>query len=276
MAILTCDYLSDARNAIVSFTAILPIDAPAAGSAVVQYTNGPYPTIYLLHGYTGNRNDWLVRSRIEEWAMARGFAVIMPDGGNRFYIDDEQTKELNGVFIGEELVDFTRRIFPLSNKREDTTIAGLSMGGYGSLRNGLHYADTFGSIIALSSALIIDEIASMLPGDSNIVADYSYYRHTFGELKKLPGSHKDPKYLAKARIESGDPMPRLFLACGTEDFLYPQNCDYHDYLSLIGYPHNWWIQPGAHDFDFWNMAMPAGMDWLLHTYAPNSSDINIT
>lgn len=56
-------------------------------------------------------------------------------------------------YVGEELPAFTRRLFPLSSRREDTFIAGLSMGGYGALNAGLTYPETFGKVAALSAAL---------------------------------------------------------------------------------------------------------------------------
>ncbi len=261
MATLTCDYYSLARKGFTSFTAILPMDPLPAGPYPVQYTRGLWPTIYLLHGYSGNRNDWLLRSRIEEWAQKRGYAVVMPDGANRFYLDNEETGELYGTFVAEELVDVTRRMFPLSHKREDTIISGMSMGGFGAIRNGLKYADTFGAIIAHSSALITDEVAEMQPGSGNGIAPYGYFRHVFGEMDKVLGSDKDPKHLAQACLEQGN-APRLFLACGSEDFLYAQNCDYHEHLRRIGYAHEWWVRPGVHDFDFWNASLLASLDWL--------------
>ena len=102
----------------------------------------------------------------------------------------------------------------------------------------------------------------MQPGFGNAIASYEYYRHTFGDTGKVLGSDKDPKYLAKICLQSGYPAPRLFMACGSEDFLFTQNRDFHDYLVNIGYPHEWWVQPGVHDFDFWNRSMPASMNWL--------------
>ena len=95
-------------------------------------------------------------TRIQAWAEANDLAVIMPSGENRFYLDDEKSGELYGEFIGKELVEFTRKLFPLSDKREDTFIAGLSMGGYGAIRNGLKYAENFGCVIGLSAALVHD------------------------------------------------------------------------------------------------------------------------
>jgi len=262
MAVLTCNYYSKARVGMQTFTAILPVDPPPMGPVPPPYTQGPWPTIYLLHGYSGNHVDWLYRSDIEKWAGMRGYAVIMPSGANYFYLDNDETGERFGGYVGEELVEATRKMFALSSKREDTVIAGLSMGGFGAIRNGLRYADTFGGIIGLSSALITREVAAMTPeGKGNEMAPYGYYRQTFGDPKRVLGSDKDPEYLAKERLKAGN-APRLFLACGSEDFLYQQNLSFHTYLESIGYPHEWWVKPGVHDFDFWNQSMPAGMDWL--------------
>ncbi|MEX1377266.1 MAG: alpha/beta hydrolase family protein [Eubacteriales bacterium] len=259
MAVLSINYYSQARKGFTSFTAILPTDPPPIENKPIEYLQGPFPTIYLLHGYSGNRLDWLMRTRIEEWAASKGYAVVMPDGANRFYLDNAVTGELYGSFVAEELVEVTRKMFPLSHKKEDTVIAGLSMGGYGALRNGLKYNDTFGAIIALSSALITDMITEMKPGDKDPIASYEYYNHTFGELKKLPGSDKDPKHLAKI---AGENRPRIFLACGKEDFLVECNIDYHEHLESIGYAHEWWYENGVHDFDFWNKSMRAALEWL--------------
>jgi S-formylglutathione hydrolase FrmB len=125
----------------------------------------------------------------------------MPSCENSFYIDDETTCQFYEKFISEELVDFTRKAFRLSDKREDTTIAGLSMGGYGALRDGMRNSSVFGSIFALSSALITDEIAGMKEGGRNAVAPYSYYRHVFGDLDHLLGSDNDPRAVAEKMVK---------------------------------------------------------------------------
>jgi putative tributyrin esterase len=264
MAILNCDYFSVTRKGFISFSVILPVDPPPVGLEPVKYVSGPFPTIYLLHGFSGNRNSWLYNTQVMEWAAKYGYAVVMPDGMNRFYLDNEDTGELYGEFVGRELIETTRRMFPLSQKREETVLAGISMGGYGAIRNGLKYADTFGAVIAHSSALIMDEVSAMETGTGNAIAPYGYYRHTFGELSKVLGSDKDPKFLAQTCLKNSNALPRLFIACGSEDFLYQQNCDFHEYLTRIGYPHEWWVQPGIHDFDFWDRSMPASLKWLTH------------
>ncbi len=59
---------------------------------------------------------------------------------------------------GSSFVEAARRMFPISRRREDTFIGGISMGAYGALRNGFKYAENFGGIIALSSAMSLGRL----------------------------------------------------------------------------------------------------------------------
>lgn len=261
MAILTGQYYSAARKRLVSFSAVLPMDTKIERDHPA-YEAGPFPTLYLLHGYSGNHMDWLYNGLVAMLAGKYRLAVVMPSGDNGFYLNNQFSGEAYGDFIGRELVEVTRKMFPLSRRREDTFIGGLSMGGFGALRSGLYFNDVFSAVIALSSALITDEVAKMKPGESNGVASYEYYLNTFGDLSILPGSDNAPKALAAKKKAAGERLPRIFLACGTEDFLYPNNLDMHRYLEKLGVPHEWVTHPGIHDFDFWNYALPVALDWL--------------
>ena len=105
MAVIRSEYFSQTMVGFRSFTAVLPIDLPPADGARRCYVPGPWPTLYLLHGYAGGRNDWLRNSPIEELAVRYGLAVIMPDGDNSFYLDNPETGVYCGEMIGRELVE---------------------------------------------------------------------------------------------------------------------------------------------------------------------------
>src|SRR5690242_5946628 len=142
MAIIDVKFFSNALARQVSYKAIIPADrAVFPGSPPKEVK--PFKTLYLLHGIFGDYTDWLVKSRIALFAEEHNIAVIMPSGENGFYVDHEAFRSFYGDYIGKELVEETRKLFHLSNEREDTFIAGLSMGGYGALRNGLKYYHNF-------------------------------------------------------------------------------------------------------------------------------------
>ena len=260
MAIIEVNFISKCLMRTVTFNAIIPVDkfGPQAENAEQK----PLKTLYLLHGIFGNYTDWVNGTRIQAWAEANDLAVIMPSGENRFYLDDEKSGELYGEFIGKELVEFTRKLFPLSDKREDTFIAGLSMGGYGAIRNGLKYAENFGCVIGLSAALVhytwkdADNSAPIFTFRRN------YYEAIFGEYDKVKGSDKDPKALLLKLKEEGRPVPKMYLCCGTEDGLVTANRDFRDFLNENGVDLTYVEGPGKHDWVFWDTYIKKVLDWL--------------
>ena len=163
MAILQVTFLSDTLKRTVSIQVVLPSDKVLSYGREKAETK-PYKTLYLLHGLLGNCTDWVMNTNIQQLAEAHNLAVVMPSCENSFYVDQLLPNNAFGEYIGKELVEITRRMFPLSHKKEDTFIAGLSMGGFGALRNGLKYYDTFGYIAALSAAIQIFEQPEDTPG----------------------------------------------------------------------------------------------------------------
>lgn len=143
----------------------------------------------------------------------------MPSGDNMFYVDQKECQNYYGEFIGKELVEMTRKMFPLSHKREDTFIAGLSMGGYGAIRNGLKYNDTFGYIAGLSSAIIIDSIENKTNDSPFFMERKEYLERVFGELTKVKDSDMNPRWLVDRLQQEQVELPKMYLACGTEDSL---------------------------------------------------------
>lgn len=260
MAIIEVNFISKCLMRTVTFNAIIPVDkfGPQAENAEQK----PLKTLYLLHGIFGNYTDWVNGTRIQAWAEANDLAVIMPSGENRFYLDDEKSGELYGEFIGKELVEFTRKLFPLSDKREDTFIAGLSMGGYGAIRNGLKYAENFGCVIGLSAALVHDTWKDADNSAPIFTFRRNYYETIFGEYDKVKGSDKDPKALLLKLKEEGRPVPKMYLCCGTEDGLVTANRDFRDFLNENGVDLTYVEGPGKHDWVFWDTYIKKVLDWL--------------
>lgn len=261
MAVFDITFFSNALHRLVPLTAIIPIERPK------QFGGGKpaselFRSLFLLHGFSGTHTDWIRGSRIEQLAMKHNIAVFMPAGENGFYLDDPIRDALYEQLLCEDLIEFTRAVFPVSDSREDTAIGGFSMGGYGALRNGLKRSDLFGHVIAFSSALVTDRLAQMKEDTPNPIAPYSYYVHTFGRLDQVAGSDKDPQALAEAIVREGKAAPRLYMACGTEDFGIEGNRAYSRYLTDIGFQHTFMQSPGEHNWKFWDEYIEKSLVWL--------------
>lgn len=258
MAQLKVDFMSKSLMRTVSINVILPVDKVFLGK---EEEVKPFKTLYLLHGIFGNNSDWISGTRIQSWAQEKNIAVVMPSGENKFYINNEYTCERFSDFIGEELIEITRKMFHLSNKREDTFIAGLSMGGYGAIINGLKFNNTFGCIAGLSSALILDDVLSGDEGISAIMGGRQYYTGIFGDLSKLRGSDKDYEALAK-ELSNRENIPRMYLCCGTEDHLINANRKFRDLLLENNFDVTYVEGPGEHNWYFWDEYILKVLEWL--------------
>lgn len=262
MAFLQINYHSKMLKKLTTFNALVPIDCFGA-SNYAQEVRKPLKSLYLLHGYTGNYTDWLSGTKIQELSEKYNLAVFMPSGENSFYLDDTEKGEYFGEFVGRELVEFTRSLFPLSGQKEDTFIGGLSMGGYGALRNGLKYAEQFGRIIAFSSALITHSITGITPDFKDAIENYYYYRRVFGDLNQLLGSDKDPEALVAELKAKNKEIPQIYMACGTEDFLLENNRSYHEFLNSQHIKHHYLESTGEHNWSFWNEYIEKAILWAL-------------
>lgn len=261
MALIQVNLLSKSLMRTVPVNVILPVDKLTFPGMPVREEK-PYKTLYLLHGVFGSYIDWVTGTRIQRFAEEHDLCVVMPSGDNAFYVDQPAGGNNYGEFIGEELVELTRKMFPLSRKREDTYIGGLSMGGYGALRNGLKYSDTFGCITALSSACHLEEMAARTEDTGFIIANKSYAEACFGDLSKLLESDKSPKYLARQIHDSGKAFPKIYMACGDKDSLLSVNEEMRDFLKAQGADVTFEVGPGGHEWDFWDTYIKKAIEWL--------------
>ena len=252
MALIQMSFLSKALKRTVPVTVILPVDNTA-----FLHKKPNFPTLYLLHGLLGSHTDWVSNTRIQRWAEERGLAVVMPSGDNSFYVDQLLPNQAYGEFIGRELVEMTRRAFPLSHDRAQTFLAGLSMGGFGALRNGLKYADTFGYIAGFSSAVHIFETAPDAPSRTLFREDL-----VFGDLEEARKTDKNPRVALVCAKAAGLEIPQIYMSCGLQDSLLDANRSLRDYFLENGVSLTYRESDGIHDWYFWDREIRAVLDWL--------------
>lgn len=271
MAFIQVNFLSSSLKRTVPLHVILPADKIVSNSKAAEAK--PFKTLYLLHGLLGNHTDWVMNTRILQWAEAKNLAVIMPSGDNSFYVDQQFPNNNYGEFIGRELVDITRRMFPLSHDREDTFIAGLSMGGYGAIRNGLVYGETFSHIAGLSSAVHFfetpsGETAPSLMGEEAV----------FGDLQTARLTNKNPRVALAQLKQRNIPLPKMYLSCGLQDQLLPSNRSLKTFLIENGMDVHYEETEGEHNWEFWNQQIQKVLSWLPleeSTQGLNSGNVNL-
>ena len=228
-----------------SISVILPADNIHFLQDAEEIVPKPYRTLYLLHGLYGSDDIFLANTSIQKFAEDNGIAIVIPCGENSFYVDNPKAHAYYGEYVGQELLDITRNIFPLSHRREDTFIAGFSMGGYGAVRNGLKYHENFSKIGMISAALITDDIVNYTY-DGNVLRSRDFYESIFGDLDELKGSDMDPKALIEGCVN----VPDIYMACGEDDFLFEKNSDFHEFLKDMDIDADFVKASGEHTWEF--------------------------
>ncbi len=253
MALIHCEFFSEVIGVSSSMYVILPQPARGEIGVGAKAVADRHPALFLLHGMSDNHTIWLRRTSIERYVAPLGLAVVMPAVHRSFYTDQAHGYKY-WTFISEELPAIARTFFPLSDRREDTFVAGLSMGGYGAFKLALRRPDMFAAAASLSGALDIAGRAS---------APSPEYQDTFGgDLSAVQGGENDLLHLAKELAASDGPRPLLYQSCGTEDFLYGENQSFRRSAEALGLPLTYEEGPGAHEWGYWDAQIQRVLDWL--------------
>ena len=253
MAFVKLQYKSMALTRGVTVNVFLPSDGISGTE-----TELPYRTVYFLPGYSADSTEILTYLGMRRECELKGIAIVIPDGCNSFYVDHVKRGAGFSAFVGKELVDVTRKFLPLSQRREDTYIAGISMGGYGALLNGLRYRETFSKIAALSPSA---DCCDLLCGHPEMGFGEEIFENTFGSREEYyAGKTNLEKFYSETNREE---IPELFIACGEQDSLvFPAVERFEKKLTGCGIPYISRRGQGSHELDYWERMLDPAFSFL--------------
>lgn len=245
MAFFEMHFASDTLGMQCTAHVVLPqVSTSQIGMKSVGNADG-CPVVYLLHGLSDDHSIWIRRTSVERYASQYGFALVIPCV-HRSYYSNMQSGLRYWDFISDELPKIVGSFFKVSQDPAKTFAAGLSMGGFGALKLALNCPEKFAAAGAFSSAVRPAHLASVIP---DRIAEFN---SIFGSLDNIPGSINDLYHIAELRKKEGVKLPELYLACGTEDFLYQENLLFKAHLEKLGIPFAWHEEPGTHEWGFWD------------------------
>jgi enterochelin esterase-like enzyme len=234
-----------------------------------------YPVVYLLHGYTDNESGWIQFGEVNA-AADRAIAdreippmiIVMPDGGVTWYINDHQNKvRFEDMFVQEFIphIDASYRTRP---EREFRGVAGLSMGGWGTLVSAMRHPDLFAACAAFSAAVWPDdEILSMKQDIWDKVVGPVLGPGLTGKERLTPHFRKySPLELARTLPEESLKKVRYYIDCGDEDFLIKGNCALHILLNDRKIPHEFRVRDGAHTWSYWRTGIIDGLKFIGQSF----------
>lgn len=242
-------------------TTSLRVIFPERSNDVFPVVGGRLRVLYLLHGLSGNSDEWVRFTKIEYYAKKYHLIVIMPEVQRSFYCDAGYGADYF-TYIADELPEICGHWFRLDQSRENTFIAGESMGGYGAVKVGLRRPKRFAAVASISGVLDYAAAARRaLAGRwPEVHPSELYARHG---PSGLPAAEDDPIILVKKAASDPD-RPRLIQLCGTEDFLYEDNQRFRAAAEAAGYGHVYHEGAGGHEWPYWDKAIQHSIQFFLY------------
>ena len=250
MALISCELFSESLMRATTVTVILPQATEEQIGLVDQPLEGPPPVLYLLHGLSDDHTAWQRYTSIERYAVARGLAVVMPAVDRSFYANEAHGHRY-WDWVSEELPRLVGDFFNVSRTREDTFVAGLSMGGYGALKLGFTHPDRFAAVASLSGVARIQGLVTDLPRPEIV--------------DRVFGGDIRPSDDILALLGAGDPaaLPALYVGCGTEEeLLLAQNRQLVEAATDKGLDVTVDFRPGVHEWKLWDAQIQDVVEWL--------------
>ena len=252
MALVRCEFFSDVLGLSTSMTVILPQSTTGQIGMTGRVRTGDFPVLYLLHRLSDDDTIWLRRTSIERYVAELGLAVVMPQVHRSFYTDEVYGRPY-WTFLTEELPRVAGGFFRLSDRPEDTFVAGLSMGGYGAFKWALRQPDRFAAAASLSGALDIGNRLYQRPRPE----DPRLWERIFGgqPVKDTPN---DLLHL----LGTVTSPPPLYVCCGTEDVVYEDSVRFVAACRERGVPLQSDLGPGEHVWAYWDEKIQDVLAWL--------------
>ena len=209
-------------------------------------TTAHFPTVYLLHGYSGNFSNWIKKvPSLQQLSNDNQIIIVCPDGAySSWYFDSPIDSSYRyETFITKELVEYVDSKYQTINNRKARAITGLSMGGHGGLFLGIRHQDIFGACGSMSGVTDLMSLA----GKDDIpkrIGDTTHYLQNWKDLSVI-------NQIEKIKTDSLS----IIFDCGTEDFFYEINKNLHQKMLQLKIKHDYIERPGKHDWNYWGNAV---------------------
>jgi S-formylglutathione hydrolase FrmB len=212
-----------------------------------------YPVLYLLHGWSGDETNWSTFTKLTKYAENLPLIIVMPEGQSSWYVDSgSDEKRKFEAFLMQDLIENVEQSWRTVRGREGRAIAGLSMGGYGAVKEALKHPEMFQVAASLSGAFNA--------GSAELEKEREDLRpslvEAFGTEPSQTREQNNLYVLAqKADVKT---TPYLYVDCGNQDrsFLEP-NRKLAAILSQRQFAYEYHEFPGMHDWNYWDRRLPA-------------------
>jgi enterochelin esterase-like enzyme len=222
-----------------------------------ETSNRSYPVLYLLHGSGDDQTGWVQFGEVNfiaDQAIKEGkstpMIIVMPDAntGRKGYFNSMKGDFLYEDFFFQELIPYIEKTYRVRAEKQYRAVAGLSMGGGGTILYALHHPEMFAAACPLSAAV-------RAPGANRSRLGADTVGLTTEQINTYLNQH-DPFYLVENMPDNQKNQVRWYFDVGDDDGLSDGNTTLHTAMRKKGIPHEFRIRDGAHNWSYWRESLP--------------------
>lgn len=206
----------------------------------------PFPVVYLLHGHGGNYSNYINKvPAIKDYSDKFRIILVSVDANvNSWYFDSPVDEKVRyETYTAIELVNWIDSHYKTIKDRKGRGITGLSMGGHGAMYLSFRHQDVFGVAGSMSGGV------DFRPFPKNWAITQK-----LGSFEEYPERWNENTVINMIdKIKPGS--PELIIDCGTDDFFFAVNNNFHQKLLDNKIPHEYIVRPGAHNWNYWTNAI---------------------
>ena len=238
-------------------------------------SNRSYPILYLLHGFGDDETGWVqfgeangIADKLIQSGEIAPMIIAMPDGGVSGYVNSYDGKVPYEDFFIKEFIPYIEKNYRVRAQKRYRAIAGLSMGGYGTLIMSTKHPELFAASAPLSAGVRTDEEVLAMP-DAQWANSYSqrYGKDLVGNARLTDHYYKNS--ILKI-IETANPddikKVRYYIDCGDDDFLIKGNMALHALMIDKKIPHEFRVRQGGHTWSYWRSALPEVLKFVSESF----------
>ena len=237
-----------------------------------------YPVVYLLHGFSDSEAAWVQYGEVQQVAD-KGIAehklspmiIVMPDGGTTWYINSADGKARYEDFFFQEFLPSVENHFRIRAAKHFRAMAGLSMGGYGSLYYCMKHPDMFAACAAFSAAIHDEQMLLGLDQKSwDNFFSVPYGAGLAGQARLTPWvKEHNVINLAKSLDKDSLASVHYYLDCGDKDYLGKANGELHVVFMDRGIAHETRMRDGGHNWTYWRSGIADGLAFISADFRQN-------
>lgn len=241
-----------------------------------EESNRSYPVLYLLHGFSDDETGWTQFGEVKAIAdkhtqktAVTPMIIVMPDAGVSWYINNHDGSIKYEDFFVNEFISHIDETHRTRTEQQFRAVAGLSMGGYGTLIMSMKHPDLFSAAAALSAGVSTDEEVINMPQENwdNV------FGTPFGEgrsgKERLTDHYNENSILNIIETGNAEELKnqvRYYIDCGDDDFLIKGNMALHAAMLDKEIPHEFRVRDGGHTWTYWRTALPEVLEFVSESF----------